>query len=712
MSNVFLAATVASITCLAACGAERSNEPPPPVGTAGSATVGPSGGSVAATLAGGGSVVLTIPSGAVGAPTAFAIEPIAAAAPALVRFLLRPASVVFDADVILTVTVPADLTLPQLAMLGYRVGAARVFVPVSVDAARRRVEARLRSLGTAADPLSDARASGPHLALRAAPGDAEFSIEVSVIATIIAAADAAIARMQAEQTVAAADALNTTMSAVTVIPQTPELEPQLRPLFDRWRSAVCNRFAAVLTQYAGVSTASPFDFPDYYRETDIAVAWTGTAQVLGDLAESVALTECPGGGQAGIDAIRAKTVEFIARVQAIVDATDVAVRFDEVLDNRLPGFLRFERELTLMQLDGLLPNARALSGRFLDRIRAAGYRFCQGQVGRLYYLARLLEEEQGSVGGLSTYDEGSLVADLGACATELQWRALDSLGGTVAQGVLGGIAPDVAVLQAATTLPVGGSIRFEGLVRPLQCTGTSPPDFTLNQETLRFDVRHGLQTQSAGTHPLPSGLPAEYFRDGPRVLTGAQLRSAVGLSASEAAVIDLRVVRVGNVCGFPMDALPSPSTMASLTVTLAGAGPPPATVATGGYDGTFSFDDGGIIVQPVRWWLLPEGGQFYVGLDNKSPPFNAAPPVFLLPLATCDDFEGRCSGLFTLPTAGGSFQVVVNEASGATTTWTGSVGSGVLNVVRQGCGESGCSNPGTFTGTFAVPFPGSALTRP
>jgi hypothetical protein len=248
---------------------------------------------------------------------------------------------------------------------------------------------------------------------------------------------------------------------------------------------------------------------------------------------------------------------------------------------------------------------------------------------------------------------------------------------------------------------VGGSIRFEGLVRPLQCTGTGPFDFTLNQEALRFDVRHGFLTQNAGTQPLPAGLPAEYFRDGPAVLTGAELRSAVGLSAGETADIELRVFRVGNTCGFPMDALGPVSTVGSLSVSLTGTEPPPpTTVATGAYDGTNTFDDGGIIVHPERWWLLPEGSQFYIMADSKSAPFNAAPPLF--PFTACAAAPAhRCSGLFTLPTSGGQFQVVVTTGVGETLTWTGSVNGGVLNVVLQPCGQAVC----TFNGTFAFPFP-------
>jgi hypothetical protein len=558
MNRAWLA-TMTFVLCCAACSGDGANGPTPTPASSGTAVVGPAGGSVTATLTGGGSIALTIPAQAVTSPTTFTIEPMAPVAPALAKFRLRPAAVVFDGELTLAVTLSPGNSLPELVTLGYRAGAARVLVPVTVDRTSRRVEARLRSLGTAADAALAVR-------LTAAPGDAEFSFDESTIATIVAAADAAVTRMEAQQTIEAADALNTTVDAVTQIPAAPALESQVRPLYTRWREVLCTRVAAALTQYAAVSTAAPFDFPDYARETKTMVAWTGVVKELEAMAPIASVQTCTQGSAAGIEGVSDKTDEFISRIQAIIDATDVRVRFNEVLENRIPILLQLERDLTLLSLEVLMPKMRQLSGRFLDRLRAAGYGFCL-DVGHLYYLARLLQEELRSAELLSQYDAAALVADLGACGTQMEWRARDSASATLQQGVLGGTAPGAAVPQAATPLPAGGSLRFAGLVRPLQCTGTNQFDFTLNQESLRFEVRNGSQTQTVGTQSLPSGLPADYFRVAPVVFTAAQLRTAAGI-AGDSGNFEVRVVRVGNSCGFPMDQLGSATSIGSLNVTL------------------------------------------------------------------------------------------------------------------------------------------------
>ncbi len=219
----------------------------------------------------------------------------------------------------LTATLPAGPQLPAFVTLSYRVGNARVLVPATFDPASRRLVARLRVLG-----FPGGAAPAPRL-LRAPrvpvpkttvpPADAEFLLDAAVLAQFLSAGEAALTRMEAEQSVPAADGLNSTMITIALITRPAEVEAVVLPLLDRWRNAICSRVALALNAYTALSTASPFDFPDYFWETTASVAWAGAMKQLERTDIGLPFDGCPTDVPAYHPVLRDKAAQFITRIQ-------------------------------------------------------------------------------------------------------------------------------------------------------------------------------------------------------------------------------------------------------------------------------------------------------------------------------------------------------------------------------------------------------------
>jgi hypothetical protein len=127
---------------------------------AGTADIGPAGGSVSAVFEGGAAITLTVPAGAVTATTTFRIDPATAPSDALGAMSMSPAGLVFSKPATLSVTLPSG------SDAGGLIGAfdiAGLRVPIGAfDAASRTMTVDLRYLGTgAAEPDVTGQSAGP-----------------------------------------------------------------------------------------------------------------------------------------------------------------------------------------------------------------------------------------------------------------------------------------------------------------------------------------------------------------------------------------------------------------------------------------------------------------------------------------------------------------------------------------------------------------------
>ncbi len=144
---------------VSACADEGGPNEIPSPGDAGSAVLGAAGGSVQATLAGGGALELTVPAGALQDTVTITITPLTPAAGEYAAFQVTPGGLEFATPASFEARLPAGTTLDPSATFVFDVGTLHVPFAAVVDPVGGRVTVSIARLG--ASEIAAAPASAP-----------------------------------------------------------------------------------------------------------------------------------------------------------------------------------------------------------------------------------------------------------------------------------------------------------------------------------------------------------------------------------------------------------------------------------------------------------------------------------------------------------------------------------------------------------------------
>lgn len=647
----------------------------PPEGVAGSAEIGLDGGHVEGLLAGGGSVRLDVPGGALDGAHTFTFTPKTPSPGELHAFGLGPAGVQLHQKVTLTIILPESEPVTPDTWLSYRLAGNRVFVPVARDPAAHSLVAQLSQLVAPTSVTTALRAIFLPAILNQ---DEEDLIVVNADgATILAGAQAVLDSFTisgTSATVVQINALTDAMSTAASVQNTAELATPRQTVLEHWRDKVCSYATQVVERYAGLSVAA-FEIADYRRETELILRWKSATLPFSDPFLNLPFAGCPPGTPPDlVSAIGAFTDRFIDRLKSIADNTDIVARFDEILDLRIPPLLDLERDLALYEVGDRQPGVRSVGVLYFNKLRPEAYSQCRTHQ-EYRFIARLVAlEEAGTIGQLSAYSLAELAEDVHQCGTDMTWTVKQDASQVATGRVGGGASPGTATLTANVNLEGQHSLEIGGTVHPIFCVGGASGDAGVeNQEQLAFRLRTSSGSFTLATLPAPSPIGSRnYFATEPYTVTTADLRTKAGLDPAIENKAELDVVRVGNSCGHPFYAqtLGEETVLSTLKLTIA-ADQCSAALAASKHGGaslriaSAAASCGTLSIVPTSTTLNPGGTrQFLVtmsGLINTGVTWSASGGAI------------GTTGFFVAPNAPGNFTVTARSVEDPTLFATATV---------------------------------------
>jgi len=534
-------------------------------GASGSAVVGPSGGVVLATLPGGGSLLLSIPAGALGEPVTVTLDPIVPPAGALAAFRMSPGGLSLAKPAVLVIRVSAGAKVRSTTTLVFDQAGSPIPVAATPNVADGSVTVSLSSLG-----LPDAAAGGAALRLPQGPlassgsGSSQGTLMSLALGQRFLAADSARHALQRLGTIASANAMAYAMESVLAIDQVAALaDPRFAPLLFDWTFSVCGFTDFAL--HALQSFGAVSDYNGLGRVIGQYLGWTAaSAAVRAFRARTPFSFTCalpvPDAEAETHTKLQTLRVPIINDLNAF--AISPAPRDSLFYADRVGPLLSLAASLRLASFDQSAQLVETIVSGQLVRVRSLGYGDCL--TGSQAIQARLIRflAAGGLVAAAASFDAGDLETDIELCGMKIDWKLRDSTGSVMATGQVGGSGPGSVSSSGQATLTGSGNLELGGFLNALRC----PSPASSNAEQL--EVAAGLTTQSLSRVSLltPSNQN-NYLAVSPLLIPTTALRSAAGLTASAIGTVVVVVRRIGGVCsGLFANLAHSP--IGTLTVTL------------------------------------------------------------------------------------------------------------------------------------------------
>jgi len=347
LSLVWAFACASTLGLLASCGGSNDAAVAVAPAQAGSAEIGPAGGSVTATFAGGATVTLVVPPHALATPTTIRIDPGVAPADALAAMTVSPAGLQFAVPATLSVVLPAGSD-PSNTLVAFGIDDVRV--PIGfVDATTRTMSVDLRYLGDGSQPSAAPAigAAGGRAMIAAAGQHPDGSVVVASLQLFVMEGDLTSALVLWHALVGALASDGSRNNAIRVqegfdalldlpLDHAPQaVQSQIAADVITWRNVDCTQLSAARSALASFSFAS--DFNGYADRALDVLAFGKFTREMFDLAQQVkfvAPDAC-----AALEADTAKPVRD--SFQAYLDAAGAALNalspvddFDTLLNTR------------------------------------------------------------------------------------------------------------------------------------------------------------------------------------------------------------------------------------------------------------------------------------------------------------------------------------------------------------------------------------------
>jgi hypothetical protein len=547
-----------SLVCISLAVACTQPLPPDPAPAPGSTTITPSGGNVEARGAGGATLRLEFPAGAVSADVAVSVEPLSTSDGTLAAFRVKPAGARLQKPVTLRLTRPG---LPARAAFTWRVGDRQLPLPSSL--AGETLTATTRFLGAAvssATPLSRARA------LETNPDGADLSVRVL---------DCESEAFQVTQALSNAAHLEQFDEAVRLGDQLEALRTTCVDLrIAQIEQRVCDDWAKVELE-AQVVAVTAFE---QFRSL--------TTRLL----NARAMVQWAGAG-CGSDVTRlltAKFEQFSVFLETRLQTLERSSTTEILRELRRVFGIAAQCQLLALETSVCAAFEARLYPLALNKLRLSVYTACQGETGAFGVagVLRLFAETPG-LEEVSPYKQADLETDVMHCssANNLQAIAFDNVPTETARASFASSpAPTSEPYTLRLDVPRDGSLSITGRTVGQTCVRfdafDEPFPFTTDANlVLRINTREIARRTvgSDGFYNLTPALEVNPARDLPRA----------GLDPSTAKGFSAELWREGGNCPGHSDKMLLYTVQVNLTD--APPPPPPATVVTGGFQGTYTI---------------------------------------------------------------------------------------------------------------------------
>jgi len=530
----------------------------------GSATIGSTGGAVQATLPGGGTMNLTVPSGALRTSVPITLEPLVPPPGALASFHLTPAGVQFDKNATLVIRLSAGAKLRPTSTLVFEQAGQRIPVLSVPNMTDGTLTISLSTLGlsetTASGVSSRTQVANSHSAAGSATGSV-YNLELDILYVNL---QAALDRLIAVGTIATAENAQLAWEALTGQGVAPaKADSRYIPFRNHWTSAVCG-----FANFA-VNAMENFNFVSDYRGLErvmvAVIHWHRVAKVMHEHLR-VNLSE-PGTCFTGLPDpntrihIKLTTLEPSIRSDLNQFAVEPSPRETSFFTDRLKPLIDLGATLSFLgnPQDGQIVNDIVRDQ--LIRLRTLGYTRCREGIRQDIQgmLAR-----NAAVVPLPGLNLSDLQEDIENCGMRIEWAALDSVGISVSSGTLGGgFSPGQVTASASATLFGDGQLRLRGgQLQALLC----PAPGSANNEQLEIAAGRNAQSLVRVAVLSPSNAN-QYLAVSPLLIDTDTLRTVAGLGPTDVGTVTVVIRRIGGLCSGLL-ALPSHSTIATIQLTL------------------------------------------------------------------------------------------------------------------------------------------------
>lgn len=531
----------------------------------GSATIGTTGGAVQATLPGGGTMNLTVPSGAMRTSATITLEPIVPPPGALASFRLTPAGLQFDKEATLVIKPSAGAKLRPTSTLVFEQDGVRIPVPGTPNMADGTITISLSTLGLSDSSIAGLVSRTKGVAVSAAgSGTATGSVFNLALDMLYVDVQVALDVLAAAGTIAAANNAQLAWEAVTGqgVAQA-KADSRYVAFKNNWTSTVCGfaNFAFnALTSFNFVS-----DYRGMERVMVAVIHWHRVAKQmnehltvnLGEPNSCFILLPDPNAR------IHTKVTALEPSIRSDLNqfAVEPAPRDRGFFTDRLKPLIDLAGSLSFL---GNPQDGQIVSDIVRDqliRLRPIGYTRCEAGTNQEIQGTLARNAALVALPGLSL---GELQEDIEYCGMRIDWAVLDSVGISVSTGKVGGGFSHGSVTRSASATLFGdGQLRLrKDRMRALLC----PAPASANNEQLEIAAGRNAQSLVRVAVLSPSNAN-EYLSVSNLLIDTDTLRTVAGLGPTDIGTVTVVIRRIGGLCSGQL-ALPAHSTIATIQLTL------------------------------------------------------------------------------------------------------------------------------------------------
>lgn len=537
------AGTIAFGIMVLGCSGEPNDPSDPDPDPAGSVvTIDGSGGEVTATLAGGASMRVTIPAGALQGATEISLQPAERQPGEDAAFTISPAGLRLAHPATIVIRLP-DAELTPFSAIVFTQDDNTIPVPSDVSTSARTVTAVLNTLGISATAAQSPTARGGASIRVAGPGNA--AVRNVTLARRFQDADSALAQLERVGTVAAEDAMILSMLALIDVDEaTARADARFPVLVSDWRTAACSQLGFALSVMETFQFAS--DYAGLLRVIRDVVDWGLAIDEMNLMMVRLGAPTCQNDARTRAEA---RVVALAEPITSDLNQFPLITKeeWKAFFKDRLGPVLTIAAGFRAAAFDG---SAVIVEGLFINqarRLRQNGFINCAFSTPRSQdFQIFLLDAEYGDpvFSVLSPYDTGTLEEDVEYCGMEILWAVYDPTGHRRALGRVGrGPAPgEVALLDTAALGP-GDTLKIGGNLQALIC----PDTFSANNEQLIIEGSRTLSNFQEVGRMTPTN-DDRYLPDIELGLTRNGILQAIGLPDTTSGVVHLRFRREGGLC--------------------------------------------------------------------------------------------------------------------------------------------------------------------
>src|SRR5688500_17973678 len=246
----------------------------------GTATIGTTGGAVQATLPGGGTMNLTVPSGALQTSVPITLEPLLPPPGALAAFHLTPAGVRCNKDATLVIKLSAGAKLRPTSTLLIEQGGQRIPVRGVANLTDGTLTVSLSALG-----LADTSTFGISSRTRALPSHGGSGTATGIVSNpeldiLFNLALVGLDHLVSSGTIAAAENLQQAMESITSFNGPSATEPVFIQIRTQWATTVCAQANFAFNALSSFNFVS--DYRGLERVTVAVLHWHRVAKEMDD----------------------------------------------------------------------------------------------------------------------------------------------------------------------------------------------------------------------------------------------------------------------------------------------------------------------------------------------------------------------------------------------------------------------------------------------